>query len=331
MPSIAVPSILDRIAGAANLGIACPEADPERQELLSCMSRGYPIEVRQGRVRLRRDRDCLIPAWIVEETPSLVWDKLAVEGFLETESTNAEALERARRGAPDGTLIYAESQTAGRGRDGRRWISPSGAGLYFSLVLRPVQPVSRWAILTLGASAALALTLRELSDEGLTPRPLDLELKWPNDVLCSGKKAAGILLETAGAAGTISAVVVGVGINVKPGRLPGDLADQAISISEAAGVPVPRRHLLVRFLYHFQLEYELFQRGRHEDILQQWKSFSRMWQDTPVWITGRDGPWPGVTAGLTESGALLVRAPDGSETEIWAGDVSIRRAGRGGR
>jgi BirA family biotin operon repressor/biotin-[acetyl-CoA-carboxylase] ligase len=331
MPSIAVPSILDRIAGAADAGIACPEADPDRQELSSCIDRGYPIEVRQGRVRLGCDRDCLIPAWIVEETPSLAWDKLAVEGFLETDSTNQVALERARGGAPDGTLVYAESQTAGRGRDGRRWVSPAGAGLYFSLVLRPVQPVSRWAILTLGASVALALTLRELSDEGLAPQPLDLELKWPNDVLCSGKKAAGILLETAGTAGTISAVVVGVGINVKPGWLPGDLAHQAISISEAAGVPVPRRHLLVRFLYHFQLEYDLFQRGRHAAVLQQWKGFSRMYHDTPVWIMGRDGPWPGVTAGLTQSGALLVRGPDGTETEILAGDVSIRHAVREGR
>jgi BirA family biotin operon repressor/biotin-[acetyl-CoA-carboxylase] ligase len=157
---------------------------------------------------------------------------------------------------------------------------------------------------------------------------LDLELKWPNDVLLSGKKAAGILLETAGMGGTISAVVVGVGINVYPVQFPGDLSDQATSISEAAGVQVPRRHLLVRFLYHFQSEYDLFQRGEHAAILRQWKSFSHMWKDTPVWIMGNDGARPGVTAGLTESGALLVRGPDGSETEILAGDVSIRHAGR---
>jgi BirA family biotin operon repressor/biotin-[acetyl-CoA-carboxylase] ligase len=331
MPSIAIPSILDRIACAADAGIANPEADPERQELLSCIQWGYPIEVREGRARLGWDCDCLIPSWIVKETPSVVWESLRVEGFLETESTNAEALERARRGAPAGTLIYAESQTAGRGRNRRRWISPSGAGLYFSLLLRPIQPVNRWSILTHAASVAVALTLRELSDASWIPRPLDLELKWPNDVLCSGRKAAGILLETAGTAGTIEAVVIGVGINVKPGRLPGELADDAISISEAAGVQVPRRRLLVRFLCHFQTEYDLFQRGEHDAILEQWKSYSRMWRDTPVWIMDGEGPRPGVTAGLTESGALLVREPDGRETEIMAGDVSIRRAGCAGR
>ena len=328
MPSIAVPSVLDRIACAGDTGIARPEAGPDRQELLLCMNRGFPIEIREGRVRLGCDHDCLIPAWIVKETPSLAWEKLLVEGFLETESTNAEALQRARRGALGGTLVYAESQTAGRGRNGRRWISPAGAGLYFSLVLRPAQPVSRWALLTYGASVALALTLRELSDEGTIPHPLDLELKWPNDVLLSGKKAAGILLETAGMGGTISAVVVGVGVNVNPIRLPGDFSDQATSISEAAGVQVPRRRLLTRFLYHFQLEYDLFQRGEHAAILRQWKSFSHMWKDTPVWIMDSDGARPGVTAGLTESGALLVRKPDGSETVILAGDISIRRAGR---
>jgi BirA family biotin operon repressor/biotin-[acetyl-CoA-carboxylase] ligase len=328
MPSIAVPSILDRIAGAGDAGIAYPEEGPDQQELLLCLNRVFPIEIREGRVRLSWDRDCLIPSWIVKETPSLAWDKLLVEGFLETESTNAEALQRARRGALDGTLVYAESQTAGRGRNGRRWISPAGAGLYFSLVLRPEQPVRRWALLTYAASVALARTLRELSDEGLVPHPLDLELKWPNDVLLNGKKAAGILLETTGMGGTISAVVVGVGINVNPGPLPGDLSNLATSISEAAGVLVPRRHLLVRFLYHFQLVYDLFQRGEHAAILDQWKSFSHMWQDTPVWIMENDRARPGITAGLTESGALLVREPDGFEAEILAGDISIRRAGR---
>jgi BirA family transcriptional regulator, biotin operon repressor / biotin---[acetyl-CoA-carboxylase] ligase len=169
--------------------------------------------------------------------------------------------------------------------------------------------------------------LRELSEEGLIPRPLDLDLKWPNDVLLSGKKAAGILLETAGSGGITSAVVVGVGINVNPIRLPEDLGDQATSIGEAAGVAIPRRHLLVRFLYYFQLAYDLFERGESPAILQQWKSFSSMWHDTPVWITGKDGSRPGVTAGLTESGALLVRNPDGTECEILAGDVRIRRKG----
>ncbi len=328
MPSIAVPSILDRIACAGEAGIAHSEAGADRQELLLCMSKGFPIEIREGRVRLSCDRDCLVPAWIVKETPSLAWDKLLVEGFLETESTNAEALQRARLGAPSGTLVYAESQTAGRGRSGRRWVSPAGSGLYFSLLLRPEQPLSRWVLLTHGASVALALTLQELSDEGNIPHPLDLELKWPNDVLLSGKKVAGMLLETADMGGTISAVVVGVGVNVNPIQLPGDLSDRATSISEAAGVQVPRRHLLVRFLYHFQLEYDLFQRGEHAAILHQWKRFSHMWKDTPVWIMDHDGARPGVTAGLTESGALLVRNPDGSETEILAGDISIRRAGR---
>ena len=79
MPSIAVPSILDRIAGAGEAGIAHPGAGPDRQELLLCMNNGFPIEIREGRVRLSCDRDCLIPAWIVKETPSLAWDTLLVE------------------------------------------------------------------------------------------------------------------------------------------------------------------------------------------------------------------------------------------------------------
>lgn len=326
MPLIAVPSILDRVARAGEAGVAYPEARPDRDDLELCKAWGIRFEISEGRVRLAFDRDQLVPAWIADETPAVSWERLQVEGFFETTSTNEVALLRARQGAASGTLIYAESQTAGRGRKGSQWLSPARTGLYFSLVLRPEQGPSHWALLTHTASVALSFALQELVQEGLTSRPLDLELKWPNDVLLSGKKTAGILLETAGTGGSISAAVVGVGINVSRALLPEELQDRVTSVSEAAGVQVPRRHLLVRFLYHFQLGYDLFVRGEHQTILEQWKKFSRMWTDTPVWIIENDQARPAVTAGLTESGALMVRTPDGGEEVILAADVSIRRS-----
>jgi BirA family biotin operon repressor/biotin-[acetyl-CoA-carboxylase] ligase len=274
------------------------------------------------------DRDGLVADRIVDETPAIAWDRLNVFCCREIASTNDEALQRARLGAASGTLIVAECQTQGRGRKGRRWISPAGAGLYFSLVLRPQQPLGNWPLLTHVASLALARTLQALPEEGIIPQPLDLELKWPNDVLISGKKTAGILLETGGAGGGITAAIVGVGINVGKVELPVELQDQVTSVGEAAGVVVPRRHILVRFLYHFQLGYDLFLRGQNTAILDQWKSFSRMWKDTPIWIAEDERCRPAVTRGLSETGALIVQTPDGAEETILAGDVSIRRWSR---
>lgn len=274
------------------------------------------------------DYDELDPALIIDETPAIVWPKLQVVGFSEIASTNEEALRLAREGAPGGTLVFAESQTAGKGRKGRLWISPPRTGLYFSLILRPERPRSCWPLLTHVAAVALACSLLELSEAGLIPRPLELELKWPNDVLLLGKKAAGILLETAGIGGAISAAVVGVGINVGRGGLPAGLQDQATSVSEAAGIAVPRRRVLVRFLYHIQRGYDLFVRGRDQEIIDQWKRLSRMWHDTPVWILENDHMHPAVTLGLTETGALMVRKQDGTVETILAGDVTIRRSAR---
>jgi BirA family biotin operon repressor/biotin-[acetyl-CoA-carboxylase] ligase len=279
----------------------------------------------------RIDHDELVADRIVDETPAVVWNSLNVFCYREIASTNDEALQRARLGAESGTLIVSECQTRGRGRKGRRWISPAGSGIYFSLVLLPRRPLGDWPLLTHVASVALARTLQALPEEGIIPQPLDLELKWPNDVLLSGKKTAGILLETGGAGGTITAAIVGVGVNVGKVELPIDLQDQVTSVGEAAGVLVPRRHILVRFLYHFQLGYDLFLRGQDAAILDQWKSFSRMWTNTPVWITEDGRSRPAVTRGLSETGGLIVQWPDGTEETILAGDISIRRWSRGER
>ncbi len=268
--------------------------------------------------------DLLDTESITRETPAVVWDRLHVLTFQKIDSTNEEALRRARQGAPGGTVIVAESQTRGRGRKGRAWISPPGSGLYFSFVHRSSQPLSQWPLLTHVAAVALARTIQELSDDGMVPRALDLELKWPNDVLISGRKTAGILLETAGGAGALPAAIVGVGVNVGTVDLPAELRDQVTSISEAAGVLVPRRHLLVRFLYHFQVGVQFFEQGNHAAILDQWKSFSRMWFDTPIWIVEDERRRPAVTRGLSPVGALIVETADGAMETLLAGDISIR-------
>jgi len=226
-------------------------------------------------------------------------------------------------------VIYAEKQTEGRGRKARRWESPPGVGLYFSIVARPSQPVSCWPILNHVAGVALAQAVEDLTAAQAVSRSLEVDLKWPNDLMVSGKKAAGILLETTGGAGNPFGAVVGVGINVGPESFPEALRDRATSLSEA-GVFVPRRRLLVRFLSLFQEGFSLFERGEYGKILEQWKCHSTMWDGVPVWVEDGAGSRPAVTCGLTELGALRIRNEDGSEEALLAADVSVRSRVRGG-
>lgn len=320
-----IPAILNRIA-SAETGWVNLEDDPSGlRELEICRAWGFPVNMAGGRAQIEWDHDALVPVWVESETESIAWEKVRVHGFLEIGSTNDEALTCSRAGAPEGTLIYAERQTAGKGRLGRRWISPASAGLYFTLVLRPRQPLSRWPLLALVASFALLRSLQDLRTERLIPKDLDIDLKWPNDVLLSGKKTAGILLETAFRGESADAAVVGVGVNITPESVPADLSDHATAIELEAGVSVPRRWLLVRFLNHFQRGYRLFSTGSHSEIIEQWKCSSTMWKNIEIVVTEGDRIRPAVTCGLTDTGALRIRTEDGSEETLLAGDVSIRR------
>jgi BirA family transcriptional regulator, biotin operon repressor / biotin---[acetyl-CoA-carboxylase] ligase len=271
------------------------------------------------------DPDTLIPAWIEKETPAVAWGHLIVEGFPQIGSTNDEAIERARKGAPSGLLIYAEEQSQGRGRLGRSWHSPRGAGIYFSLLLRPSQPVRAWPLLTHVASVALACAIKQLSESSGSARRLAPEIKWPNDVLLGGKKAAGILLETCSIGRTDPAAVLGVGINVARDSIPPGLQDRVTSLDVEAGVRLPRRSLLVLFLKRFQQGYQLFEAGSHEQILQEWKRWSKMWNGVRVHVTEGGISRPAVTCGLSENGGLRIRTEDGAEETVLAADVSVRR------
>lgn len=141
----------------------------------------------------------------------------AVDVVAETGSTQADLVAAARTGAPGGTVLVAEAQTAGRGRLDRSWVTPPRAGLTFSVLVRPDVPVARWVWAPLLAGVAVAEAVRTLSQRALSA-PVDARLKWPNDVVVGGRKLAGVLAEgvSAGTAGTAAgpAIVLGVGLNV---------------------------------------------------------------------------------------------------------------------
>ena len=297
-----------------------------QEEAETCRRWGFRLNSAGGRIRLDFDQEQLVPEWIRREAPAFGGERFRVKGFLRVDSTNEEALRQARQGASEGTLIVAEEQTAGRGRRGRVWHSPAGAGLYFSLILRPGQPRRAWSLLTHAASVALAETLEGLSAELPLRRPLEVDLKWPNDVLLSGRKCAGILLETERADDMQPAAVVGVGVNVHAGSVPLMSASEAACLDEMAETAVPRRRVLVGFLQRFHHWHGIFESGNHRELLARWKSLSSMWDGTPVWIMEGASRRAVVTCGLDDNGALRVRTAEGKVETVLAGDIRLRRA-----
>ena len=323
MPNIRIPNILTDLAHVGAGGLISTGNPLMQQELDLCRKWGYRIAQEHNRVYLRFDEDQVVPYWIQRETPNLAWEGLRVNGFLTIDSTNREALDQAAKGAPGGTLVCAEEQTAGRGREGRTWYSPAGSGLYFSLVVRPKQPGKFWPLLTHVASVGLVRSLQDLANGRTIPQVPGIDIKWPNDVLLGGRKCAGILLQTQGS-GADQAVVVGVGLNIRPQSVPPGMEKEATSLDDAVGAAMHRRRILVNFLKHFQALYDSFERGNHAALIETYKQNSTMHCGTQIWIGEGDRRRSAMTCGIDEMGALVVQTEEGTQETIIAGSVRLQ-------
>ena len=232
--------------------------------------------------------------------------------FAEIDSTNDEAKRRAGEGAPEGTLIWARAQSAGRGRRGRSFISPSG-NLYMSILLRPDRPVASAA--QLGFAAALALGDAMVP---LLPRPEALRYKWPNDVLIDGRKVSGILLESQAAGeGRLDWLVVGIGVNVV--SYPENVDYPAVSLAAAGARAVTVEALLEAVAGRFQHWYGRWREEGFPPLRAAWLERARgLGEDIRVRLQGEEAS--GRFAGLDEDGALLLEH-GATQRRIGAGDV----------
>jgi BirA family biotin operon repressor/biotin-[acetyl-CoA-carboxylase] ligase len=232
--------------------------------------------------------------------------------YVELSSTNDLAGELAALGAREGLIILADTQTAGRGRLGRTWHSPSGAGLYLSVVLRPQAKVV--PLLTIAAGVAVAEGIR--SSTGLSTA-----VKWPNDVLIAGRrKIAGILAEAGSSSGGVSHVIVGIGINVRPAAYPPDVAQRATSLEEELGRPVDRGQVLADCLAAFAARYDDLQRDRTDAVLLTWRKYAKLTLGHPVEWDDRGALRRGIAEDVDGTGALLVRTDSGM-TRVISGEV----------
>ena len=235
--------------------------------------------------------------------------------FFKTDSTNRVALELGYAGEPEGTIVLAEEQTAGRGRAGRAWHSERGTGLYLTMLLRPRLSPAQAPLLTMLAGISAQAAIRAQTD-------LAAELKWPNDLLLDGKKVGGILTEMHAEPNAVRFVIVGIGINVNQEKFPAELGAMATSLRNESGRLTYRLELLVRLLMQFESDYNRFLREGPSFVVERFQSESSFARGRRVRVDTGIESYVGTTAGLSPEGLLLVERENGSLVTVIAGDVS---------
>lgn len=254
--------------------------------------------------------------------PDTRWLAHPLEVHGEIDSTNLRAEALAAQGAPAGTIVMADRQTAGRGRLGRSFFSPGGVGLYFSAVLRPGCPPERAHEHVFAAAVAVAeCAAHELGDRSA------VAIKWPNDVQLRGRKTSGINLSVQLRDGRVDSLVLGVGVNVNTPceDFPPELRELATSLRVELGRPLDRGAFAAALLERLEAELDRLA-GGFSEVLDHWHNFFRM-RGERVRVTAEPArAIEGAVAGVDGSGALLIESSSGIERVV-AGDVTLLRRG----
>ncbi len=281
------------------------------------ISLGYRIKLKKSELIFLSAPDSLIETELGYKLKSKIFGQNIV-CYNSVKSTNDLASILADDGAPEGTLITAEQQTQGRGRLGRSWHSPPGTGIYMSLILRPkIKPE-----LAPGLSIITALALAQAVE---TVCPGEIKIKWPNDLLIGGRKAAGILTELSAEKGKTNFVIVGIGINVNQGvgSFPEEIRDRATSLRRAAKRKVARVELIKGFLHKFEKQYLQFISKGLASALPKVRKYSSL-LGHPVTVRAGQKKISGIAESIDPQGRLLIRT-DNDLIPVSAGEVTVER------
>ena len=232
-----------------------------------------------------------------------------------TDSTNVRAGELAAHGH----LVVADTQTAGKGRRGRSWESPAGKNIYFSLIIKPDIAPDKAPMLTLVMAMAVLRALEEVMNGSMS-----LGIKWPNDIVLNGKKICGILTEMCLEKNRIGHVVIGVGINVKNQDFPEELVDKATSLEAECGQTFSRSNILQEIMKTFEEEYDRFLQTEDLSGIVEPYNAGLINRGREVRVLDPQGEYNGVARGIDNSGELIVELADGTLTNVYAGEVSVR-------
>lgn len=278
---------------------------------------GYCIQAVQNRGYLLVSEDEVFGQNELESRMDTEWAGHPVSFYETINSTNLRAKLDADNGAPEGALVVADMQTAGRGRRGRTWSSPAGLNVYFTLILKPRYVPDKASMVTLVMALAVAEGIRETCG-------VEAGIKWPNDIVVNGKKVCGILTEMSVEKDFIHHVVIGVGINVGLQEFAPELADTATSLQAECGRKVPKAALVANIMKAFEKYYESFR--EKTDLSDLVDSYNKMLvnREKTVRVLDPKGEYSGVAEGINELGELLVELPDGHVENVYAGEVSVR-------
>ena len=233
-----------------------------------------------------------------------------------TDSTNLWAKELAREDAKHGTLVVAEQQTAGRGRLGRKWVSPAGSCVMMSLILRPEFAPQYAPMLTLVMGLSVAQAKKKFG--------IDVSIKWPNDAVVSGKKICGILTEMSLEGTSIREVVVGVGINVNLETIDEEIKGVASSLYLETGKRYDRNEIINLVMQQFEINYEKYAETLDLTYLVDDYNSLLINKDKQVRVLDPKEPFEGNARGINVQGELLVEREDGEVVAVGAGEVSVR-------
>lgn len=278
---------------------------------------GYEIEAQQNKgYRLMAAPDLMTEA----EIKSLMhtdWVAKEVLYFETIDSTNTKAQELAEKGYPSGTLVVADKQESGKGRRGRSWVSPSGTGIFMTLMIKPDINPNNASMLTLVAALAVAKAITSVTGE-------EAMIKWPNDIVVNGKKVCGILTEMNAQFDYINHIVVGIGINVHNESFPEEISQMASSLMiEAGGKRFHRAQIIAETMSYFEQYYDTFLKTQDLSALVREYDKLLVNRNKSVRVLDPKEPFDGKAMGITPKGELIVDTWE-SRKLVSSGEVSVR-------
>jgi BirA family transcriptional regulator, biotin operon repressor / biotin---[acetyl-CoA-carboxylase] ligase len=235
--------------------------------------------------------------------------------FFRADSTNSVAFELGHTGEEEGAVVVAEEQTAGRGRAGRAWHSERGTGIYVTILLRPKLAPVQAPLLTMMAGISARTAVAAITG-------LQVDLKWPNDLMIAGKKLGGILTEMHAEPTAVKFVIVGMGLNVNQEKFPAELAGAATSLRAETGRNYSRLEILVRLLREFESDYNRLLREGVGGVVKRFEEVSSYARGKKVRVETGTETFTGMTVGLTAEGLLRVEREAGEILTVIAGDVT---------
>ena len=240
-----------------------------------------------------------------------------VRSFASLDSTNQYAKKAGEENEPEGLLVIADEQTAGKGRSGRRWTTPPGTTVAMTLLLRPKIAPEHISMVTLVMGMAIAKACRDLYG-------VDARIKWPNDIVVSGRKLSGTLTEMSAEMAAVNYIVIGVGINANLREFPEEIAQTATSLALELGRDVNRAELIAAVLDRFEQDYERFLETEDMSLLKDAYNEMLVNAGRSVKVLEPGKEYTGTALGINELGQLKVRREDETIEKVYAGEVSVR-------